>query len=172
MRRHHVFYIAILLCVVLAPRGTAADESGRIRRQLLNAGENYERGNYQDAWFGFWGLARQGDAVAQFNLAQLYRMGVGIPADLRIAHYWYAEAAAQGHAYAQYNLGMMYERGDGATLDIAEARAWYRRAAARNVPGASTALLRLDKPRVGPPLPAATPSNRTSASDGSSLVPR
>jgi len=119
-----------------------ADRSTRLAR----ANEDFQRGDHANAWFGFWGLAREGVPAAQFNLGQFYREGIGIAADLGFARYWYAEAAAQGHAFAQYNLGLMYERGDGTTPDRVEAKAWYRRAAAQDVPGARTALERLERP--------------------------
>lgn len=130
--------------LLTAPPGAAqmADKGARLTR----ANEDFQRGDHANAWFGFWGLAREGLAAAQFNLGQFYREGIGIAADLAIARYWYSEAAAQGHAYAQYNLGLMYERGDGATPDLVEAKAWYRRAAAQDVPGARTALERLERP--------------------------
>jgi len=116
--------------------------------RLNRASDDFQRGDHVSAWFGFWGLAREGFAAAQFNLGQLYRQGIGIAPDLAIARFWYAEAAAQGHPHAQYNLGLMYERGDGASFDLVEAKAWYRRAAAQNVPGARTALDRLERPEL------------------------
>jgi TPR repeat protein len=57
-------------------------------------------------------LAEKGDADAQYNLGQAYRMGRGVPADLRIAQSWYQKSAAQGHDQAQAHVGiMMYEAG-------------------------------------------------------------
>jgi uncharacterized protein len=82
---------------------------------------------------------------AQFNLAQLYRLEQGIPADQALALHWYTEAARQGHGYAQYNLGLMYEFGHGTRSDAAQARLWYRRAADQNVTAAEAALQRVDK---------------------------
>ncbi len=115
--------------------------------RLARASDDFQRGDHASAWFGFWGLAREGDPAGQFNLAQLYRQGIGIAADFSLARYWYAEAAAQGHAHAQYNLGVMYERGDGTEPDLVEAKAWYRRAAAQDAPGARAALDRLETPK-------------------------
>jgi len=40
--------------------------------------------------------AEQGDAVAQYNLANMYVQGQGVPKDTIQAHYWYSLAAAQG----------------------------------------------------------------------------
>jgi cell division septation protein DedD len=69
----------------------------------------------------------KGDADAQFNMGQAYRLGRGVPADLRIAQSWYQKAAAQGHELAQGNLGLLlYESGK-----RAEAMTWIRKAAGR-----------------------------------------
>lgn len=75
-----------------------------------------------DAWFGgrygdaikTWRpLADRGDADAQFNMGQAYRLGRGVPADMRIAQSWFQKASAQGHAEAQANLGLiLYQNGD------------------------------------------------------------
>ncbi len=104
------------------------------------------KGDWPDAWFGFWTLARQGDPIAEFDLAQLYRLGRGIPQDLQQAFYWYGKAAAQGHAYAEFNLGVMYELGQATPRDLDQARAWYGRAAAQDIAAATDALRRLDAP--------------------------
>jgi uncharacterized protein len=138
--------LAVLMTATGLDPATAADPSPQTTRHLQQGGQDYEQGDTTSAWFHFWTLARQGDPTAQFNLAQLYRLGEGIPVDLRLALYWYAEAAAQGHGYAQYNLGIMYERGDGVGRDLTEAKAWYHRAAAQKIREAEAALRRLDKP--------------------------
>jgi TPR repeat protein len=124
-------------------------------QRLQEAASDFEKGDYQGAWFRFWCLAQEGSAPAQFNLGQLYRLGIGVPTELIMARYWYAEAAAQGHAFAQYNLGLMYELGHGTSADAIEAVAWYRRAAAQDVPGASGALQRLEQRAKNPGEPGA-----------------
>lgn len=135
-----------LLAVHWPPTGSANEGSGDpVQRRLVQAAEDYQRGDHASAWFRFWALAQEGHAAAQFNLGQLYREGHGVPADFGLARYWYAEAAGQGHGYAQYNLGIMYERGDGTPPDLVEARSWYRRAAAQDVGAARAALQRLER---------------------------
>jgi len=58
-------------------------------------------------------LAMAGDADAQFNLAQAYRLGRGIAADRAQAKDWYRRAATQAHEAAQANYGLMlFEDGD------------------------------------------------------------
>jgi len=135
-----------LVCALgVAAQPRAGDMPGAGPDAALQAAlADYAQGDWDSAWFRLWGLAQQGNPAAQFDLAQLYRFGKGIPADLHLAFTWYEKAAAQGHGYAQYNLGVMYEFGQGTTPDLAQARAWYSRAAAQNVAGSRAALDRLD----------------------------
>jgi uncharacterized protein len=73
----------------------------------------WERGDYATA-IGQWRpMAIKGDADAQFNLAQAYRFGRGVPMDLKQAEDWYRRAASQGHLQAEDNLGLiMFQNGD------------------------------------------------------------
>jgi len=58
-------------------------------------------------------LAEQGDADAAFDLAQAYKLGRGVPADLAQAKAWYGKAAAAGHAQAIANYGLLlFQDGD------------------------------------------------------------
>jgi tetratricopeptide (TPR) repeat protein len=52
-------------------------------------------------------LADKGDADAQFNLGQAYKLGKGVPMDLKVAQSWYQKAAQQGHQQAQVNVGLL-----------------------------------------------------------------
>jgi TPR repeat protein len=134
----------VLCCGSGIQRSHAAD--GAATSAIEAAIAEYRQGDFESAWFRFWTLASQGDVAAQFNLAQLYRLGHGIPADLALARRWYAAAAWQGHGYAQYNLGLIYEFGHGTAPDPAQARVWYRRAADQDIAAAHAALERLDRP--------------------------
>jgi TPR repeat protein len=51
--------------------------------------------------------ANQGDPVAQFNLAELYRRGLGVRQDLLQSVRWFRMAAAQGHLAAVKTLKKM-----------------------------------------------------------------
>ena len=58
-------------------------------------------------------LASAGNADAQFNLAQAYKLGRGVPIDLAAAQGWYERAARQGHRDAQTSLGLtLFGNGD------------------------------------------------------------
>lgn len=52
-------------------------------------------------------LAEQGDADAAFNLAQAFKLGRGVPADLAQATSWYGKAAQAGHPQAIANFGLL-----------------------------------------------------------------
>ncbi len=67
----------------------------------------WQAGNYQGAVAEWRPLAIAGDADAQFNLGQAYKLGRGVPADLVQAEAWYRRAAKQGHLQAEDNLGLV-----------------------------------------------------------------
>lgn len=71
----------------------------------------------------------QGDAVASFALAQMYKTGKGIEQNDVKAAECYLKAAEQGYAKAQFNLGMMYRRGEGVEQSDVKAVEWYLKAA-------------------------------------------
>lgn len=72
--------------------------------------------------------AKQGDALAQFRVANAYDSGRGAPRDAGEAMRWYLAAAEQGHAEAQNSVGSGLQ----ADKRFSEARAWYEKAASRN----------------------------------------
>lgn len=70
--------------------------------------EAYKRGHYSAALYDFDKRANQGDPVAQFCLAFMYKNGKGLKADDKKAIEWYEKAAKQDYAPAQNNLAVMY----------------------------------------------------------------
>lgn len=73
----------------------------------------WQAGNYAKAIAEWRQPAEQGDADAQFNLGQAYKLGRGVAADSKMAQSWYLKAADQGHEQAQANLGLiMFQGGD------------------------------------------------------------
>ena len=112
------FVIALaLLIVCLAAPAWADFKSGEIA---------YHRHDYATALREWQPLAKQGHAVAQYNLGLLYANGQGVPKDDVQARQWYEKAAAQGHADAQVNLGSLYDYGRGVPQDFKKAVYWYR----------------------------------------------
>jgi TPR repeat protein len=73
--------------------------------------------------------ADQGDLESQFNLAQSYRLGLGVDKDEAKAFSWLLKAAEGGLAAAQSRLGLAYATGEGAALDPVEATKWFELAA-------------------------------------------
>ncbi|WP_395611819.1 SPOR domain-containing protein [Allosphingosinicella sp.] len=52
-------------------------------------------------------LADRGDPDAQYNLAQAYFLGRGVPQNMVLAEQWYERAARQGHPEATANYGLL-----------------------------------------------------------------
>lgn len=114
---------AILAAMLCAP----------VSAQSVKAGiEAWQRAEYATA-VGIWRpLAEAGDADAQFNLGQAYRLGRGVPLDLGAAQMWFQRAANSGHVDAQTTLGLLlFENGDRAA-----GLKWLRRAAEQGEPRA------------------------------------
>lgn len=67
----------------------------------------WSAGNYDRAVAEWQGDAKAGDADAQFNLAQAYRLGRGVPQDNDKAMALYKSAGEHGHLQAADNYGLM-----------------------------------------------------------------
>lgn len=65
------------------------------------------RGDYKKAVAEWRPAANAGDADAQFNLAQAYTLGRGVPVDIPVAEGWFRKAAVQGHFAAQAKYGLI-----------------------------------------------------------------
>jgi TPR repeat protein len=98
--------------------------------------EAWQAGDYAGAVRTWRPLADKGNADAQFNLGQAYKLGRGVPVDLRTAQSWYEKAAQQNHAQAQANLGLiLYQNGE-----QQKALPWIRKAAEGGDPRAQYVL--------------------------------
>ena len=73
--------------------------------------------------------AEGGNAKKQTELGIIYESGLGVPADLKKAVYWFNEAAKKGDAQAQYFLGHYYKKGIVVKQDLKEAVNLYTKAA-------------------------------------------
>jgi uncharacterized protein len=95
------------LTIALAMMGTSAHAD-------VKAGvDAWSRGDYPAAIKEWRPLAINGDADAQFNLGQAYKLGRGVPVDFKLAEGWYRKAADQGHFQAEDNLGLiLFQNGD------------------------------------------------------------
>lgn len=94
------------------------------------------RGDYETAISEWRGPASRGDADAQFNLAQAYKLGRGVPQDLSQAESWYKKAADQGHLQANDNYGLILFQNNRRS----EAQPYLLQSAARGEPRAQYVL--------------------------------
>ncbi len=73
----------------------------------------WSRGDFQTAIREWKGPAAKGDADAQFNLGQAYKLGRGVERDLAKAEELFGQAAARGHLQAADNYGLLlFQRGN------------------------------------------------------------
>ncbi len=72
--------------------------------------------------------AYQGHPDAQRNLGCMYRDGLGVKKDAKVAASWLRKAAWQGHADAQCNLAIMYMEAEGVPKSDLVAADWMRQA--------------------------------------------
>lgn len=86
--------------------------------------DRWSRGDYAGAIAQWRPLADAGNADAQFNLGQAYKLGRGVPANASTAQSWYQKAARQGHEQAQVNVGLLLYNGGRRQ----EALPWIRKA--------------------------------------------
>jgi uncharacterized protein len=107
---------AIVVALISAP----------LSAQTVKAGiAAWQKADYAAAVAIWRPLAQRGDADAEFNLGQAYRLGRGVPLNLPMAKSWFEKAADAGHLDAQTTLGLLlFQNGD-----HAEGLKWLRRAA-------------------------------------------
>lgn len=75
----------------------------------------WQSGDYVAAVKEWRPVAERGDADAQFNMGQAYKLGRGAPLDLNAAKSWFEKAARSGHVQAQSNLGLiLFQQGNAA----------------------------------------------------------
>ena len=99
---------AMAPAVMAQGEGSSIDESGIARSETVKRGvDSWSAADYEAAVAIWQGPADAGDADAQFNLGQAYRLGRGVTADMALAERYYAQAAAQGHIQAADNYGLL-----------------------------------------------------------------
>ncbi len=127
------FLAPSLLALAGALLAAAAPQASPAQSAEVKTGvDAWSRGDYDAAVKAWRGPAEAGDADAQFNLGQAYKLGRGVPADPTQAEQWYGKAAAQGHYQAEENYGLtLFQNGK-----RAEAAPWLEKAAMRGAPRA------------------------------------
>lgn len=96
----------------------------------------WAQGDYRKAVEEWRGPAVAGDADAQFNLAQAYKLGRGVPLDPALAESWFRKAAVQGHVQAADNYGLALFQAGRKT----EAAPWLEKSVAHGEPRAQLVL--------------------------------
>lgn len=96
----------------------------------------WSRGEFRQAVDKWHPAAVSGDADAQFNLAQAYKLGRGVPTDMGMAEEWYRRAALQGHRQAEENYGLALFQNE----KRGEAVQWLEKSVARGEPRAQFVL--------------------------------
>lgn len=99
-----------------------------------------QKSNCDDSTERYRNAAEQGDAQAQYNLANCYFIGNSIEQNYQVAAKWFRKAADQGHAYAQFLLGVMFDNGYGVEQNYQEAFKWFRKAANQGISYAQWSL--------------------------------
>jgi len=100
----------------------------------------FHRSDFSLALSSYENAAKQGHALAQFHLANLYSEGKGVEIDSVKAAIWFRKSAEQGLPQAQFMLGASYENGYGSIIDYVQAAIWYRKAAEQGLAIAQSLL--------------------------------
>jgi TPR repeat protein len=124
-----------------------------LHAQSVKSGiEAWQRADYSGAVAIWRPLAEKGDADAQFNLGQAYRLGRGVPTNLAAAKTWFQRSASQGHMDAETTLGLLLFQNN----DQAEGLKWLKKASEKGEPRAmlvyGTALVNGDSVTQDPVL--------------------
>jgi TPR repeat protein len=110
--------VIAFVALLLGLQAASADE-------LKQAQRAFRDGDHAGAAAIFQPLARQGNPIAQFNLAVMYDDGIGLPQNLALALTWYERAAEAGLVDGQYMTGRFYGRGRGTAQDPGKALFWF-----------------------------------------------
>ena len=117
----------------LVAAGLMICAAGSVSAQSVKSGiDAWQRSDYSGAVAIWRPLAEKGDADAEFNLGQAYRLGRGVPTNLAMAKAWFERAASQGHVDAQTTLGLLlFQNGE-----QPEGLKWLKQAAEQGEPRA------------------------------------
>lgn len=96
----------------------------------------WTRGDYGKAVTLWRGPAIAGNADAQFNLGQAYKLGRGVPQNLEMAEEWFRKSALQGHPQAEDNYGLVLFQNGKRTQSVP----WLQKSAGRGEPRAQYVL--------------------------------
>jgi len=114
-----------ILLLALTAHGPAAQAD-----TLKEATTAFAKKQYAAAAKLFRPLAEKGNAIAQYKVAMMHKMGLGVPKSEKEARKWSRLAARQGNPQAQTLLGSLYYKASGEeSPDTVRAYMWYEVAA-------------------------------------------
>ena len=120
-------WMTAILMFALTANGPAAHADS-----LKEATAAFAKKQYAAAIKLFRPLAEKGNAIAQYKVAVMHRMGLGVPKSEKEARKWSRLAAKQGNPQAQTLLGSLYYKASGEeSPDTVRAYMWYEVAAAQ-----------------------------------------
>lgn len=140
LNKKTIFFIILSLSWLLTSCATTRTPSGLPDQAIAQEsntrlGVRYLLGrgvpqNNEQAFYYFSKAAKEGDPLAENELAYLYASGKGTNQDWDKAFVYYQRAANQNLASAQYNLGLLYLHGFGTEKNKQLGIEWINKAAA------------------------------------------
>lgn len=100
------------------------DKNIKLAHILLN-GSNTISKNPEGAISLIEKCVEDGSIKAQYLLGMLYKKGIGVPVDHKMAYKYIEKAAQSGHPGAACELGILYKDGTGCKLDFNKAINWF-----------------------------------------------
>jgi len=121
------------------------------QNQMAQAKEDVKAGDYKTAVTMFEKLAANNHPLAEYWVAHMTELGLGVPRDPAKAVELYKKAAAQDVAAAELRLGEIYLQGDLVLPDFAQAKTYLEQAAYRGGPHAAMLLGQMYRDGLGIP---------------------
>ena len=119
--------------------------------QMAQAEKDVKAGDYQAAVVLLDSLTKKNDPLAEYWIAHMSELGLGVPRDPAKAIELYKKAAAQEVAPAELRLGEMYLHGNLVLPDFAQAKSYLEKAAYHGEPRAAMLLGQMYHDGIGVP---------------------
>jgi TPR repeat protein len=120
--------------------------------QMAQAEKDVKAGDYKAAVALFEKLADNNNPLAQYWVAHMSELGLGVPRDPAKAIELYKKAATQDVAPAELRLGEIYLHGDLVLPDFAQAKTYLEKAAYHGGPRAAMLLGQMYHDGIGMPV--------------------
>lgn len=133
-----------MIAALLLATATAAGAAGLAKQveeaRLCLRGSARAPANLPRAFHLFSGAAKAGDPMAAYYLAMMYKNGMAVARDVKIAAHWLQFAANRQMPAAMFALANLYLSGDGVKRDDQAARRLIEKAADLEYPEAVMAM--------------------------------